>query len=208
MRFLLCVMTVSLLVCVMDKSYVCSSLNHLLRVVFEMCLPCYHSNESSAVFDGCTDVLQYGKARNKVSVVDTKLVSKFLWFQELHQFRNHPLLIVNSTNTETGTSGISLLQNCQYWHNCQLCSAINLVCHSYLTPYAVADSGFARGRVLTLRGRQYTILPNFPKYCMKLKEFGSGGGGRHACLGPPLRYDMMLVNVMGIYDYLARGLPG
>ena len=78
MRFLLCVMTLSLLVCVMDKSYVCSSLNHLLRVVFEMCLPCYHSNESSAVFDGCTDVLQYGKARNKVSAVDTKLVSKFL----------------------------------------------------------------------------------------------------------------------------------
>ena len=27
-------------------------------------------------------------------------------------------------------------------------------------------------------GRQHTILPNFPKYCMKLKEFGPPGGGR------------------------------
>ena len=25
-------------------------------------------------------------------------------------------------------------------------------------------------------GRQHTILPNFPKNCMKLKEFGPGGG--------------------------------
>ena len=24
-------------------------------------------------------------------------------------------------------------------------------------------------------GRQHTILPNFPKNCMKLKEFGPGG---------------------------------
>ena len=27
-------------------------------------------------------------------------------------------------------------------------------------------------------GRQHTILPNFVKNCMKLKEFGSGRGGR------------------------------
>ena len=26
-------------------------------------------------------------------------------------------------------------------------------------------------------GRQHTILPNFPKNCMKLKEFGPPGGG-------------------------------
>ena len=28
----------------------------------------------------------------------------------------------------------------------------------------------------TLGGRQHTILPNFPKNCMKLKEFGPPGG--------------------------------
>ena len=33
-----------------------------------------------------------------------------------------------------------------------------------------------RGRQLS-RGRQHTILPNFPKNCMKLKEFGPGGSG-------------------------------
>ena len=27
-------------------------------------------------------------------------------------------------------------------------------------------------------GRQHTILPNFPKNCMKLKEFGPRGGAR------------------------------
>ena len=27
--------------------------------------------------------------------------------------------------------------------------------------------------------RQHMILPNFPKNCMKFKEFGFGGGGRH-----------------------------
>ena len=32
-------------------------------------------------------------------------------------------------------------------------------------------------------GRQCTILPNFPKNFMKLKEFGPPGG---ASLGPPL----------------------
>ena len=29
----------------------------------------------------------------------------------------------------------------------------------------------------TPRGRQHTILPYFPKNCMKLKELGPGGGG-------------------------------
>ena len=37
-------------------------------------------------------------------------------------------------------------------------------------------------------GRQHTILPNFPKNCMKLKEFGPGGGARPKFyyLDPPL----------------------
>ena len=34
-----------------------------------------------------------------------------------------------------------------------------------------------RGRQLP-GGRQHTILPNFPKNCMKLKEFGPPGGAR------------------------------
>ena len=41
----------------------------------------------------------------------------------------------------------------------------------------VADPGFPRGGCANPRGRgQHTILPNFPKKCMKLKEFGLGGG--------------------------------
>ena len=32
-------------------------------------------------------------------------------------------------------------------------------------------------RISPRRGRQHTILPNFPKNCMKLKEFGPPGGG-------------------------------
>ena len=35
-----------------------------------------------------------------------------------------------------------------------------------------------RGRQLSRGGRQHTILPNFPENCMKLKEFGPGGGAR------------------------------
>ena len=48
----------------------------------------------------------------------------------------------------------------------------------------VADPGFPRGGAPTPRGggRQHMILPNFPKNCMKLKEFGSGG---RASLAPP-----------------------
>ena len=42
----------------------------------------------------------------------------------------------------------------------------------------------------TLRkgGCQHKILPNFPKNCMKLKEFGPSGKGRvsRAPLDPPL----------------------
>ena len=43
-------------------------------------------------------------------------------------------------------------------------------------------------------GRQHTILPNFPKNCMKLKEFGSGGGvPRAPPLDPPLNSHRLLV---------------
>ena len=38
-------------------------------------------------------------------------------------------------------------------------------------PISMADPGFPRGG-----GCQHTILPNFPKNCMKLKEFGPPGG--------------------------------
>ena len=54
---------------------------------------------------------------------------------------------------------------------------------------SMASSGRSRiapryGRQPTL-GRQHTILPNFPKNCMKLKEFGPPRG--RASLAPPLR---------------------
>ena len=43
---------------------------------------------------------------------------------------------------------------------------------------AVADPGFPRGGGANCPGGcQHTILPNFPKNCMKLKEFGPLGGG-------------------------------
>ena len=43
---------------------------------------------------------------------------------------------------------------------------------------SVADPGFPRGGGANSPGggRQHTILPNFPINCMKLKEFGPGGG--------------------------------
>ena len=44
-------------------------------------------------------------------------------------------------------------------------------------PYTVADPGFSQwGGANSPGGRQHTILPNFPKNCMKLKEFGPQGG--------------------------------
>ena len=43
----------------------------------------------------------------------------------------------------------------------------------------MADPGFPRGGAPTIQGRrQHTSLPNFPKNCMKLKEFGPPGGAR------------------------------
>ena len=42
-----------------------------------------------------------------------------------------------------------------------------------------------RGRQLP-GGRQHTILPNFPKNCMKLKEFGPRGRPKFYYVDPPL----------------------
>ena len=53
--------------------------------------------------------------------------------------------------------------------------------------FGVADPGFPRGWGCQLSGGcQHTILPNFPKNCMKLKEFGPRGGIHHDPLDPPL----------------------
>ena len=54
----------------------------------------------------------------------------------------------------------------------------------YLDPPPVADPAFPRGGAPTPQGgRQHTILPNFSKNCMKLKEFGPPGGAHS--LAPP-----------------------
>ena len=52
----------------------------------------------------------------------------------------------------------------------------------------MADPGFPRGGgANSPGGRQHTKLPNFPKNCMKMKEFGPpGGGGRVPRAPPPL----------------------
>ena len=47
----------------------------------------------------------------------------------------------------------------------------------------MADPGFPRGGGANPRGHQHMILQNFPKYCMKLKEFGPPRRGR-ASLAP------------------------
>ena len=49
----------------------------------------------------------------------------------------------------------------------------------YSLHYSVADPGFPPGGGANSPGeggRQHTILPKFPKNCMKLKEFGPPGG--------------------------------
>ena len=43
--------------------------------------------------------------------------------------------------------------------------------------WPVADPGFSWGGGINPRGHQHIILPNFPKNCMKLKEFGPPEGG-------------------------------
>ena len=61
---------------------------------------------------------------------------------------------------------------------------------------SVADPGFPRGGgANSPGGRQHTILPNFPKNCMKLKEFGPGGGGarpKFYCVDPPLMFYIII----------------
>ena len=50
-------------------------------------------------------------------------------------------------------------------------------------------------------GRQHTILPKFPKNCMKLKEFGPRGGARPKFyyVDPPLVYDIIVYYVQVYY---------
>ena len=62
----------------------------------------------------------------------------------------------------------------------------------------VADLGFPRGGGVNSPGgggRQHTILPNFPKNCMKLKEFGPPGGRgsrpKFYYIDPPLDHHKM-----------------
>ena len=55
-----------------------------------------------------------------------------------------------------------------------------------------------RGRQLS-GGCQHTILPNFPKNCMKLKEFGLRGG--HASLAPPLDQPLLVVTFLRKYIF-------
>ena len=57
-----------------------------------------------------------------------------------------------------------------------------------LQDIAVADLGFPRGGgANSAGGCQHTILPNFPKNCMKLKEFGPRGGDpKFYYVDPPL----------------------
>ena len=51
----------------------------------------------------------------------------------------------------------------------------------------VADPGFPQGGGANSRGgHQHKILPNFPKNCMKLKEFGPPGASLAPPLDPPL----------------------
>ena len=63
--------------------------------------------------------------------------------------------------------------------------AINAIRGKIVCSAAVADPGFLqRGDANSPQGggRQHTVLPKFPKNCMKLKEFGPPG----ACFPCPL----------------------
>ena len=57
---------------------------------------------------------------------------------------------------------------------------------------------FPSGGANSPGGRQYTILPNFPENCMKLKEFGRPGG--HEGLAPPPPLNPPLGLLEGIKD--------
>ena len=57
-----------------------------------------------------------------------------------------------------------------------------LVTDLYIVQWRIQD--FPKVGAPALGGRQHMILPNFPKSCMKLKEFGPLGGAPP--LDPPL----------------------
>ena len=63
----------------------------------------------------------------------------------------------------------------------------------------MTDPGFPQGGGVNppRGGREHAILPNSPKNCMKLKEFGRRGGGVRPSrppLDPPLQLDLYKVN--------------
>ena len=71
----------------------------------------------------------------------------------------------------------------------------------------MADPGFPPGGAPTPQGgRQHTILPKFPKNCMKLKEFGPGGGGAHPkfyYVDPPLLFQPSYIGTFPVYLRMA-----
>ena len=73
------------------------------------------------------------------------------------------------------TASLALWYNSRYhtWGE----SEVSIVCKQR----RIQD--FPRGRQLP-RGRQHTILPNFPENCMKSKEFGCPGEGASAPRAP------------------------
>ena len=69
------------------------------------------------------------------------------------------------------------------------------------------DPGFSVGGCANpLRGAQHTILPNFPKNCMKLKEFGPRGLHFRSAndLVPPLPLDPFFFNFMHSRERMVR----
>ena len=65
-------------------------------MVVQMCLPCYHSNESPTVLYCCTDVFHNCESRDKVSVVDAEFVTKIIRFQDFNDLVQNPVLILNT----------------------------------------------------------------------------------------------------------------
>ena len=60
-----------------------------------------------------------------------------------------------------------------------------------------ADTRFSVGGGANPWGRQHTSLPDFPKNCMKLRKFWSGG---RAPLDPPLVLERILKLCAKLYD--------
>ena len=71
----------------------------------------------------------------------------------------------------------------------------------------MADPRFPRGGGANSPGggRQHTIFPNFPKNCMRLKEFGPGGDASLApSLDPPLVSVILQINTEFKYDEVGQ----